>query len=505
MKNKNIFFLLLFFISIYFLIHKLPFPGIDDLFFKEPGIRLLRGLGFSVPSATGCFPGIEKLLAQYPAVYPFIFGTWFLVFGLSMSSSLSLSFLICAAIAFIQALLFREVLGKRLPGYIYGLIFFSWTIATGAIHRPDPLLTLLGLSLLLIIIQKASKKATFLTQLIIVLLMGLSMGTSPALGALLMVYMFFVLISIKGFRVQTIKTFSIWCSLGVVLCALIWWATLRSAPHLFMDQVIRAGLEDMDARALLEGIKFSFRYGNSLFYVPLIAYLTLLFAAGTFLEKNKQKRNFLLWQFLGVIFVWISLMIKLPGKFTYRQAFFAFFVFICGVAAVKFFESVRNIYLKKVLIFILFFCIGISYLPFFRGLALPLTWEKQDTYAYNKELILNNVPKGSKVLTDVRFWYIFDKDYEIYDLYFGSFNIYICDYVLLVSGGSGKPEVAPLYFFSGERDVPYFHKNFTKQLSTMSNQPNRLFGLPISRSRWCYRFQLYKRRTANNANFPNSF
>lgn len=509
-RGKKIFILGLFFISLYLFIFKLPFAGIDDLFFKQPGLNLIRGYGLSAPELTGSFLGIEKVWVQYPPVYPFIFGLWFLLFGFTISSSLCLSFLICGAIAFIQVLLFESVLSKKLPAYIYGLIFFSWTIAIKASHRPDALLTMLGLSLFLLIIRKASGKIAVITHLIIILLMGLALGTSPALGAFLMLQLSFLLIVVKGVSLQTIKIFSLWCSFAVLLCVLLWWIPLQVAPHLFISQFIKAAFFDdiytynfLEAgpadintcsflKKLQEGIKFNFQYGWTLFYIPLIAGLTLLFATGAFWERDKAKRDFLIWQFLGIVLIWILMVIIMPYKYTYQQAFFAFFVFICGVASLRVFESLRNLYLKNILILTLFFCLGIAYLPFLRTVAFPLTWGKQDAYAYNKELILDSIPKGSKILTDVRFWYIFNNDYEIFDLFYGHANIYRGDYVLLVSGGSGQPEAAPLLL--SKKEASYFHKHFLKQLSTMSNEPNKLFGFPIAKSRWCYRFELYKRK-----------
>lgn len=494
--RKKIFFLSLFFISLYLFIFKLPFAGMDDLISKQPGLNLIRGYGFSAPGATGSFVGIERVWVPYPPVYPFIFGIWFLLFGFTISSSLCLSFLICGAIAFSQVLLFETVLSRKLPGYIYGLIFFLWTVAMKAIHRPDALLTMLGITLFLLIIRKAQGKTDVITQLIIILLMGLALGTSPVLGAFFVLQLFFILIAVKGFSLQTIKIFSMWSFLAVLLCVLLWWIPLHLEPQLFIPQFIKDAISEMSGPGLFEklqgGIKFSFQYGWTLLYIPLMACLTLLFAAGTFLEKDKTRKNFLLWQFLGIIIIWAFLMIKVPHKYTYRQAFFAFFVFICGVASVKVFESLRNPYFKNILMPVLFFCLGISCFPFLRTAAFPLTWDKQDTYAYNKKLILDTIPKGSKILTDVRYWYIFDEDYEIFDLFFGQTNIDKVDYILLVSGGSGLAELTPLPL--REKEASYFHKHFAGYLSTMSKKPNKLLGFPMAKSRWCYRFELYKRK-----------
>jgi hypothetical protein len=88
---------------------------------------------------------------------------------------------------------------------------------------------------------------------------------------------------------------------------------------------------------------------------------------------------------------------------------------------------------------------------------------------------------------------MFNNKYEIFDKYFAPSNINICDYVLVGGGGRGKPnnKTPPI----DTCYLPYFNSNFTRQLNTTLDQPNKLFGFPISRSRWSYRFELYKRNT----------
>lgn len=494
-RRKTLFFIIIFLVSLYMFIFKIPFPWTDDLFYKQAGVNFFRGLGFSVTGVKGLVRGIEVVYLQYPPIYPFSFGIWFFLFGFSLSASLILSFLICGLSTVILVLLFESVADtKKLPFYIYALIFFSWNISIQAIHRPDPLLTLLGLSLLLLIIKKASTILSFKTQLYIILLMALSLGTSPGLGVLLMIYMFFALISIKGSNRQIIKTYSTWCFLGGILTAIIWWISAHRAPELFEAQFIHTLRINLAAslKNLQEGLKFNFEHGYTWFHVPLIGFLASIFVVSVFLEKDKSKRSFLVWQFFGVATVWTIILLRIPTRYTYQQAFFAFFIFTCGTALIRLVTNIRNSYLKGTIVVMLYLLILLPCLLFFRTLALPLTWNEKDTYGYNKNLILANIPKGSKVLTAVRFWYIFDKDYEIFDSYFGELNIYDCDYVLLASGGSGKPEIAPLDLLHKETEK-YFYDNFKKKFSTMSDQPNRLLGFNISKSRWCYRFELYER------------
>ena len=238
------------------------------------------------------------------------------------------------------------------------------------------------------------------------------------------------------------------------------------------------------ARRLISLSKYAF----TLFYLPLIIFLIYAAVRSIILERDRIKKSFLYWQFSGIIIVWLILITVAPQQYTYFQVFYT--IFITGVV----FQITAEFFEKPKIKRILYLCLFISYLPFFKTtLLIPLTWEKQDTYEYNKKLILAEVPAGSRVVTDTRFWYLFDKNYAVFDL--RQLRSHITgpwDYVLLASGGSGKPDVPLINFTYPALD--YLKQHFIKQLSTMSNQPNRLFGIPISKSRWCYRFELYRRK-----------
>jgi len=490
--NGKAFFLFIFFISLYLYLFKLPFPGVDDLFFKQAGVSLLRGSGFCAPGLIGFAPGVEKHFLWYPPLYPFIYGVWFFLFGFSLSASLFLSYLICGFIAFKQCQLFEVIAKRKAPLYIYGLIFFSWTIALKETYRPDPLLTLFVLALLKLLINELPKGLTLKVNISIILLIGLSLATSFALGVLSMVYIYFVFVSLRGFSIRTTKSFISLFAFGFVFCILIWWIPGHSAPYLFKSQVI-IPYSRLSPAINLPFLRFAvikhFKFGSALFYLPLLSSLIYATIKQITLETDSIKKSSLSWQFLGIVIVWIFLIIMIPYKYTYFQVFYLIFI------SVVVFQIPAEFFKRKNVKIILYACLFISYLPFLRTtLLIPITWKREDTYEYNKKLIKAIVPVGSRVVTDPRFWYVFDKGYEVFDQ--DPFNSDIAgpwDYVLLASGGSGKPDT-PLVNL-GYSGLYSFKQYFVKQLGTMSNQPNKLFGIfPISKSRWCYRFELYRRR-----------
>lgn len=502
-RADYIFFLIIGALSLYLFVFKLPFPGTDDLVYKQPGASLAKGLGLTAPALKNYLPEVDRLFAHYPPIYPFLYGIWFSLFGFSFSSSLALSLFIAYLIAIGYVLLFKFSLKEQIPSYLYGLIFFSWCSAITAMHRPDILFILLALSLLLVVTKTASKELTFIVQFYIIFLLGLSLATSFGLGLLFIVYLFFVLISVKGLKASSVKTFCLWAFFGIALSLLIWFVQLYPDPYLIKLQFIdpylfgwqllgSLGMHNF-INAIIHGSVFSFY--RLFHYLPLIVFLSAVFIAYLLLSKEKEEKKFLTWQFSGLSLVLFFLFIKLTHKNTYITVFVLFLVFIYGIALVKIIEGVKGLHYKRLFIFITFVFLFISWSPSLRMFLLPLTWEKEDTYSYNKELIEKNIKKGSKVLTDVGFWYALNNDYDIYESYFASSNIYDCSYVLLRSGGSGKADLAVLPIIPDDQKK-YFHENFTLQLNTMSDEPNKLFGLPISKSRWCYRFELYKRRQA---------
>jgi len=492
---RNKFFLVLFLLSCYMVIFRIPLPGTDDIFYKQAGLNLARGFGFASPALQGFLPGVEKVFSLYPPVYPFLFGICFFILGFSITSSLMVSFLICGLSAAIQVALYKTLLNnKRIPLHIYFLIFFSWTLSIKAIDRPDPFLVLLVLTLLLLIIKKLPAGSSNKTQVCIIALMGLSLSTSPVLGALLILYIFSVVLSIKGCNAVTVIRFGLWFSLAVVLMAIIWCIPVARDPGLFQDQFLIRFTTNNNIPFLLWSLqgclKFNFKYGFTGFYIPLFVFLLAIFIVNILLEKDRYKIKFLGWQFLALCFIIFLELIEIPRKYTYQQATFPFLVLVCGIAMIYLLGRIKWPFLRKTVLICFFVTFIIASLPFLRMLIFPLSWNRQDLYDYNSELILSNIPKGSLVLTDPGFWYVFNENYRIFDANFGFRNILNYDYVLLASGGRINA-ATHLPFRNKYKD--YFYKNFKVKLSTLSSTPNEIFGFAIARSRWCYRFILYER------------
>jgi len=494
---RNKFFLVLFLLSCYMVIFRIPLPGTDDIFYKQAGLNLARGFGFASPALQGFFPGVEKAFFLYPPVYPFLFGIWFFILGFSITNSLMASFLICGLSAAIQVALYKVLLNnKRIPLYIYFLIFFSWTLSIKAIDRLDPLLVLFVLTLLLLIIKKLPAGPSDKTQVCIIALMGLSLSTSPVLGALLILYIFSVVLSIKGCNAVTVIRFGLWFSLAVVLMAIIWYIPIVRDPGLFQDQFLIQLTTKYNApfslKSLQGGLRFNFKYGFTGFYIPLFVFLMAIFIVNIFLEKDRHKIKFLGWQFLALCFIIFLELIGIPQKYTYQQATLPFLVLVCGIAMIDLLGRIKGLFLRKTVLTCFFVTFVIASLPFLRMLMFPLSWDRQDLYDYNSKLILSNIPKGSALLTDPEFWYVFNENYRIFDATFGSCNILNCDYILLAGGGASNTVTRFRSHFGLSDD--YFYRNFKVKLNTLSSTPNEIFGFAIARSRWCHRFLLYERR-----------
>jgi hypothetical protein len=489
-RLPKIFFFFLVCVSLYLLFFNLPFPDTDDLAYKQAGVSLFRGLGFSAPGLTGLVPGVERIFLFYPPAYPFLYGLWFAIFGFSISSSLTLSLLICCLVTFVQYRLFKVVTDKEPQGYVYGLLFFSWTLVLKAVHRPDALLALLVLSLFLLV-MKSKEHLSTKHKIGIALLIGLSLATSFFLGMLSIAYIGMVFISARRFSIRAVKNLIFLFALGFILLFLLWWIPGHSDPPLFKLQLSAFtdgvfNLNDLISQ-LKQGADIHYKHGFTVFYLPLLLFLIFISIRGMLSEHDRAKRKTLIARFVSIVIIWLLISAISLRRYLYLELFYT--LFICGVV----FPIIGHFLNSRVAKRILYLCLFVAFLPFLKTtLLFPLTWNTQDSYTYNKKLILQNIPRGSKIVTPPVFWYVFDRDFQVFDPSCSRQAIYHCDYVLLAGGGSGKAGAPLMDLYGFEPD--YFKRNFIKQLSTMSDQPNKLFGMPISKSRWCYRFQLYKRR-----------
>jgi len=457
-----------------------------------------QGLGFTAPAMKGHFPGIERLAAHYPPVYPFLIGLWFWIFGFSITSSLLFSLLICGISAALLVCLFECALGAVLPRVVYGLVFIAWILSVSAIHRPDPLYVLFGL-LLLWAFQKwlPQRSRNWSTYPMLALLMGLSLGTSPVIGIFMLPYFCSVFITTLGPKRESFLLF-LGLSLGGIIVSLSLWALVfRTEPLLFryqfLDRALLIARESETLNAAFLRIRFLIGHDQLFWHLPLLLFLFTITPFSLLRAPRTQEKQALFLSFVTLMGIWCVLWWKVQNRYTYLNMSHVFLLYVCGVAFVRGLIEIKNSLLRQLLHGVVWLGIFVAVLSFVRMALMPLTWSGDDLYAYNGRRILGQIPKGSVVLTDVRFWYLLEPRYRIYDAHFSHSSIYESDYVLLASGGSGRPD-AVLTSSMTAAEYRYFTQNFKRKDSTLSKAPNRLLGLLIARSRWSYRFDLYERK-----------
>jgi hypothetical protein len=478
------FFLLLFGLSLYLTFFKIPFPEVDDLAYKEAAYRLSQGLGLSAPGVQGVYPGSERLFAFYPPVHSFLLGGWFLAFGFSLGSSLLFSLLLCGAIALLCVRLCRGAPGDSPPKIIYGLAFVAWTLALSGIHRPDPLYVLFGLMLLWTFDKRLPcPQGDWPTHLFCVLLIALGVGTSPGMGVFMLPYFAVIFTAASGFTRKSFLLFLGDAFLGVVLALCAWAWVVRAEPQLFWDHFLH--------RALTLRVVGGHPHLYLFLCLPLMFFLFLAVLGWAAKDPPSPSKKALLLQLLVLSGLWIFFFF-VRTKGTYLTMIHITLIVLCGKAFSHGLLTIKGLFLRRLWRGAAWSGIFLAALPFVRMAAMPLTWNSSDSYGYNGERILSQVPRGAAVLSDVQFWTLLAPGHRVYDAHFSPSMIFKSDYVLLAGSGSGRPGVARLPFSGVARQ--YFDRNFVRKDSTLLNVPNQLWGLPLARSRWSYRYDLYERQ-----------
>lgn len=492
---KFFFFLLL--LSLYLCLFKIPFPGVDDACYKEAAYRLSQGLGLSAPAMQGKYPGSEKVFLFYPPTHSVLLAGWFWLFGFSIASSLLFSLLVCGGIAAFCVALCRDSWRGCPAGLLYGLVFAAWTLALTGIHRPDPLYVLFGLALLWVFEKKLPcPLSDGPTHFLLVLLIALGIGISPGMGLFMLPYLGAVFTSAFGFTRRSFLLFLGYALLAVTLALCAWALVFRAEPQLFWSHFLRRALTlrvaEMILKDLATWIFYLKGYFNLFLCLPL---MLLLFGAalGWALRdiRNAARRTFLI-QLSVLSGLWIFfLLVRTKG--TYLTMIHIFLIALCGKVFPRWILELKGLSLQRLWRGAAWLGVFVAVAPFVRMASLPLTWEAADSYSGNAKRIASQIPEDAAVLTDVRFWYLLAPRNRIYDAYFSHSRIDKVDYVLVASGGSGRPDAAwAPPFTAAERQ--YLNRHFRRRDSTLSEIPNRLLGFPIARSRWSYRFDLYERK-----------
>lgn len=507
--SNRLFLGLLIFFSVYLLSNHLPFPGTDEIIFKEPAYRLSSGLSYAAPASIGRYPGIEKLAAFYPPVYAFLLSIWYRVFDFSLLSSLSFVLLICLLIVLLLLEGYTKKLNYGSLSPNLGIVFVAWAmILMSGVSRPDPLFVLFGFAILNLhryCSQPCNYPWVFFKSS---LLVGLLFGTSPVLALLLTPLLIVASFIEKKISWRSILFRSGVFGFGLFLAFLLWGSVFIHEPTLFKKQFIDELF--LQSRALtvanvFSGLHFITRYGFFLYYLPLVIFLIAICSFFLFKFRRSLDVKCYTTSFVVVVLTWIFVILKIQNKPTYLHAIHVFLLFICSNILQNGFSFIKNLKIRKTLFFITWGLILWALLPFIRMSVIPLTWDHFDRYEANRSLIHKQIPKGSSVLADARFWHLLTKHSNVYDMSFSQHALEKSEYVLFGSGGSGKADAVNIAF--PDADMDYFNRNFTKRYSTLTANPNRLLGIEIARSRWCYRFELYERNprvrrliTQNNSN-----
>ena len=69
-----------------------PCPRGDDAMYKSPAAELAQHGRLAIPCALGFLPQAEAVFANYPPVYQLVLSVWYLVFGVSLRSSLAFDY-----------------------------------------------------------------------------------------------------------------------------------------------------------------------------------------------------------------------------------------------------------------------------------------------------------------------------------------------------------------------------------------------------------------------------
>jgi hypothetical protein len=97
------------------------------------------------------------------------------------------------------------------------------------------------------------------------------------------------------------------------------------------------------------------------------------------------------------------------------------------------------------------------------------------------------------VLTDAPLWHALATHARIRDGFFvREAGLRDADYVVSVNNGSGEAGLSVIR--SDRRARALLESQFRLVDSTLIAEPNRLLGVPISRSRWGYRWELFERK-----------
>jgi len=460
-----------------------PAPSIDNLTYKYPGFQLVKHSQFSVPAMEGFYKGIEKIFLLHPPLYPLCFAGWILIFGFSLPSALAFEFFL----HFLIALCLYKIVNKLLYpkseywAFFAGLVYF---FPVSYLDRPERLSILLGLTAFYII-HYIPKLRIWLKAAFAGILSGLALSSHLIVGGLYLIYLAFSVFDKKSFK-EPLRFIAIIFGISTGVLACIWLPFILPNKEFFAGQFIKHFLDNLvGTRDIPANLMGTFKYLK--FAFPLIAAL-LIFPFFSGLRNGK-------FAIIGIYFI-----VGLCAVFTStKSTYFASLVPLIYISVIKdivlWFKQPKSkgaggVFIKAVFVSAIFFHL----MPAIPGNLTPFFAQKEDRYDFSYARIAGEIPQGAKVLTDGVFWYCLAGKARIYDSYFTwPEQIKNCDYILLSANGSGTPGVPSILKKISVRD--YIENNFKVVDTTLSFEPNMVFKIPVSHSRWGYRFVLFKRKS----------
>jgi len=475
----------------------LPFPGTDDLEFKQAGFELVSNGRFAAPALEGYYRGLEKVFLITPPLYPLTFALWISLFGFSLKSSITFGFVLRLLSTMALYVLVRK---------IHPFLSHWWAVLTAGSYfflpdymdRPEALTTALGLFALLIVCSHPDRQG-LLRGLMIGVLLGCACSAQPIVGGLYTIYVCASLMGASSSGKTGIRRVTHVIAASVLTFLLIWSPLVLQNLEYFYHQFIQLFLKNIgwSTKATI-GSKV---WAISKWHTPLVFVFLLSGLIYCFTEREPFRRRFYLWQAGGVIAIILLSILFVPLKDTYHAALIPLiFVFgIGGIPSLKWRSGkpfrISSAASGMVAYFTLLIASFFLYLlPSIRINLFPLTWTREDTYTYTLKRLHEQIPPGASVLVGSTLWYALAGRSVIYDGFFvWHAKMKECDYIVSVNNGSGISGRPMLY--KDDQMKEYRERNFVVVDSTLTPEPNRLIKIPISRFRWSYRFILYQRKS----------
>jgi len=511
----------------------LPWFGGTDLYsFKDPGVNYASGRGFIGENLPTMPQGVRTLYLEYTPLYPFLFGLWCNIVGIGLKQATVFNALIDILRTVILFLFARRVIhgfmkreGEDLFSgdfgkadlYAAAISVLTLPLRTGYGDRPDDLavsLQMLVIYFSIPTVKAANHGNAFLVNspgrrefFLCGICAGLTFLVSPSIG-------FFSVILIASLIVISDEN-----SLNMNRFMSAAKNTLSSAGGFFLTVVpvaIIYHLLDPDAflRFRRHGGRFAFRAFQSLIggdpsifseqlswalrvgkpYI-LFALTELVVAVAAIAMFTRKARTGSGQRYpLAVI---VALLASTAAHFIFFTPQFIYLwsiAFISVALIVAYLPCLfSSLGLRRSAIAIsIFALVGLSGVWAISGLFWieALQRPSHQSPDVNRQMLLESIPRGSRVLaTPVHYW-LLRSDYDIANPdNVREWSSY--EYLVVPCNGTGTPAKP---YSSTHAEENHFESNWEMVRNTLNPDPLGVFRMRISKSSWGYGFALYRNK-----------